>query len=86
MWENPATVRNVAQLKADGKVIIEPTTGFLAEGYNGKGRLPEPEEIFEQVTFFENRRLYGSPLKREICFNYGWRNERTYRSGALYLQ
>ena len=66
MWENPATVRNVAQLKADGKVIIEPTTGFLAEGYNGKGRLPEPEEIFEQVTFFENRRLYGSPLKGNL--------------------
>ena len=63
MWENPATIRNVAQLKADGKVIIEPATGFLAEGYNGKGRLPEPEEIFEQVTFFESRRAYGSPLK-----------------------
>ena len=31
-----------------------------------KGRLPEPEEIFEQVTFFENRRLYGSPLKGNL--------------------
>ena len=63
MWENPATVRNVKQLVEDGKVVIEPATGFLAEGYNGKGRLPEPEEIFEQVTFFESRREYKSPLE-----------------------
>ena len=51
------------QLVEDGKVVIEPATGFLAEGYNGKGRLPEPEEIFEQVTFFESRREYKSPLE-----------------------
>ena len=77
MWENPATVRNVAQLKADGKIIIEPATGFLAEGYNGKGRLPEPEEIFEQVTFFENRRLYGSPLKgKSVLITAGGTKER----------
>ena len=75
--ENPATVRNVAQLKADGKVIIEPTTGFLAEGYNGKGRLPEPEEIFEQVTFFEGRRAYGSPLKgKSVLITAGGTKER----------
>ncbi len=77
MWENPATVRNVAQLKADGKVIIEPATGFLAEGYNGKGRLPEPEEIFEQVTFFESRREYKSPLEgKKILITAGGTKER----------
>lgn len=77
MWENPATVRNVAQLKADGKVIIEPATGFLAEGYNGKGRLPEPEEIFEQVTFFESRRAYGPPLKgKTVLITAGGTKER----------
>ena len=77
MWENPATVRNVEQLKADGKVIIEPAVGFLAEGYNGKGRLPEPEEIFEQVTFFESRRAYGSPLKgKTVLITAGGTKER----------
>jgi phosphopantothenoylcysteine decarboxylase/phosphopantothenate--cysteine ligase len=77
MWENPATVRNVAQLKADGKVIIEPATGFLAEGYNGKGRLPEPEEIFEQVTFFESRREYKTPLEgKTILITAGGTKER----------
>ncbi|MFD0896234.1 bifunctional phosphopantothenoylcysteine decarboxylase/phosphopantothenate--cysteine ligase CoaBC [Loigolactobacillus binensis] len=45
MWENPATQRNVTTLKGDGVHIIEPDTGFLAEGYSGKGRFPEPEQI-----------------------------------------
>ena len=77
MWENPATVRNVKQLVEDGKVVIEPATGFLAEGYDGKGRLPEPEEIFEQVTFFESRREYKSPLEgKTILITAGGTKER----------
>ena len=77
MWENPATVRNVKQLVEDGKSVIEPATGFLAEGYNGKGRLPEPEEIFEQVTFFESRREYQSPLEgKTILISAGGTKER----------
>ena len=77
MWENPATIRNVAQLKADGKVVIEPASGFLAEGYNGKGRLPEPEEIFEQITFLESRRTSKSPLKgKSVLITAGGTKER----------
>ena len=77
MWENPATVRNVKQLVEDGKIVIEPATGFLAEGYNGKGRLPEPEEIFEQVTYFESRREYKSPLEgKTILITAGGTKER----------
>ena len=77
MWENPATVRNVAQLKADGKVVIEPASGFLAEGYNGKGRLPEPEEIFEQITFLESRIASKSPLKgKSVLITAGGTKER----------
>ena len=49
MWENPATVRNCAQLQKDGVFIVEPSVGFLAEGYSGKGRLPEPEEVLRQI-------------------------------------
>lgn len=77
MWENPATIRNVAQLKADGKIVIEPASGFLAEGYNGKGRLPEPEEIFEQITFLESRRTSKSPLKgKSVLITAGGTKER----------
>ncbi|MBD5069823.1 MAG: bifunctional phosphopantothenoylcysteine decarboxylase/phosphopantothenate--cysteine ligase CoaBC [Lactobacillus sp.] len=49
MWANPATRRNVAQLKTDGVNVLEPATGFLAEGYDGKGRMPEPEEILTWI-------------------------------------
>lgn len=52
MWENPATQRNLAQLAADGKQILTPTTGMLAEGYAGKGRMVEPAEILTAVTTF----------------------------------
>lgn len=49
MYNNPATQRNIAQLEADGYLVMEPDTGFLAEGYMGKGRLPELERIVEQA-------------------------------------
>ena len=49
MWENPATLRNCVQLQKDGVIMIEPSEGFLAEGYLGKGRLPEPEEVLLQI-------------------------------------
>lgn len=49
MYNNPATQRNLAQLKADGYVVMEPDTGFLAEGYIGKGRLPDLERIVEKA-------------------------------------
>ncbi|MGY3777565.1 bifunctional phosphopantothenoylcysteine decarboxylase/phosphopantothenate--cysteine ligase CoaBC [Isobaculum melis] len=49
MFEHPATIRNLTQLQQDGVHIIEPDTGFLAEGYEGKGRLPEPIKIVENM-------------------------------------
>jgi phosphopantothenoylcysteine decarboxylase/phosphopantothenate--cysteine ligase len=49
MYDNPAVQRNVAQLRADGVIVIEPALGLLAEGYAGRGRLPEPAEIMAQA-------------------------------------
>lgn len=45
MWSHPATKRNVAQLRADGHLVLEPGYGYLAEGYEGKGRMPEPAAV-----------------------------------------
>lgn len=45
MYEHPAVLRNIAQLHEDGIRFIEPSEGFLACGYVGKGRLEEPEKI-----------------------------------------
>ena len=46
MWEHPATVANVATLRSRGAIVIEPATGRLTGPDTGKGRLPEPPEIF----------------------------------------
>jgi phosphopantothenoylcysteine decarboxylase/phosphopantothenate--cysteine ligase len=45
MWANPATQRNVAQLIADGVVVLGPGTGEQACGEVGEGRMLEPAEI-----------------------------------------
>ncbi|MFE7572416.1 bifunctional phosphopantothenoylcysteine decarboxylase/phosphopantothenate--cysteine ligase CoaBC [Streptomyces sp. NPDC057539] len=47
MWEHPATQENVATLRRRGAVVIEPAVGRLTGVDTGKGRLPDPEEIFE---------------------------------------
>ncbi len=46
MWEHPATVANVATLRSRGVVVLEPASGRLTGADTGKGRLPDPEEIF----------------------------------------
>jgi phosphopantothenoylcysteine decarboxylase/phosphopantothenate--cysteine ligase len=47
MWEHPATRANVATLRERGAVVLEPAEGRLTGADTGKGRLPEPGEIFE---------------------------------------
>jgi phosphopantothenoylcysteine decarboxylase/phosphopantothenate--cysteine ligase len=47
MWEHPATRANVATLRSRGALVIEPAEGRLTGKDTGKGRLPEPAEIFE---------------------------------------
>src|SRR6478736_5251162 len=47
MWEHPATQANVATLRSRGALVIEPAEGRLTGKDTGKGRLPEPDEIFE---------------------------------------
>jgi phosphopantothenoylcysteine decarboxylase/phosphopantothenate--cysteine ligase len=50
MWEHPATVANVATLRERGALVIEPAEGRLTGKDTGKGRLPEPAEIFAIAT------------------------------------
>ena len=47
MWEHPATQANVATLRSRGALVIEPAEGRLTGADTGKGRLPDPAEIFE---------------------------------------
>lgn len=58
MYQHPAVLRNIQQLAQDGVQFIEPSEGYLACGYVGKGRLEEPEKITEIVrTYFERKEM-----------------------------
>jgi phosphopantothenoylcysteine decarboxylase/phosphopantothenate--cysteine ligase len=50
MWEHPATRANVALLRGRGNVVIEPAVGRLTGADSGKGRLPDPAQIFAVAT------------------------------------
>jgi len=56
MFAHKATQRNIATLKNDGVSFIEPTSGELASGLDGKGRMAEPEAIAQWLSdFFETK-------------------------------
>jgi phosphopantothenoylcysteine decarboxylase / phosphopantothenate---cysteine ligase len=60
MWQNPATQRNVAQLKIDGIRILGPDAGDQACGETGMGRMLEPEQLLEEVVAsFQRKVLAG---------------------------
>lgn len=77
MLENAATVRNMLRLETDGHFIMETDTGFLAEGYEGKGRFPEPEKIIETIQEFLLNREMNLPLKnKKVVITAGGTKER----------
>lgn len=51
MYENPVTQDNIETLRHYGWEIVEPAEGHLACGAEGKGRLPEPEDLLEVALF-----------------------------------
>ncbi len=60
MWENPATQRNTAQLRADGVTLLGPVAGEQACGETGLGRMMEPEDLLEEIlAFFQPKLLQG---------------------------
>ena len=63
MWSNPATQRNVVQLKADGIHVLDVGQGEQACGETGDGRMLEAEEILEDLqTFFTPQILAGKSV------------------------
>jgi phosphopantothenoylcysteine decarboxylase/phosphopantothenate--cysteine ligase len=49
MWEHPATQRNIAQLRADGVIILGPDSGVQACGEEGMGRMQEAEQLAQDI-------------------------------------
>lgn len=63
MLDNPAVQRNLQFLQANNVKVIQPATGFLAEGMTGKGRLPELDEIMTSIEeFFIEPKLKGQKV------------------------
>jgi phosphopantothenoylcysteine decarboxylase/phosphopantothenate--cysteine ligase len=63
MWSNPATQRNVAQLKADGIHVLDVGQGDQACGETGDGRMLEADEILDDLeAFFSPKVLAGQSL------------------------
>jgi phosphopantothenoylcysteine decarboxylase/phosphopantothenate--cysteine ligase len=63
MWENPIFQNNLEKLEELGFRFLEPATGELACGYEGKGKFPEPDEIFTEISrVFEPRDMEGETV------------------------
>lgn len=50
MYESPTVTENLKKVQKFGYHVLEPTSGFLASGLEGKGRLPEFEDILEKAS------------------------------------
>ena len=49
MYENPATLENLSVLRQRGYLVMEPLSGHLACGAVGKGKMPEPDDIYDRI-------------------------------------
>jgi len=92
MYKHPSTQRNLQTITDYGNRIIEPASGFLASGLEGKGRMEEPERIVSVLDeFFERQALADSsaavsPLKGKENPDYGRSHLRENRPCPLYRQ
>ncbi len=63
MWEHPATQANVKRIQELGYHVLDPDAGYLACGWEGKGRLPDPEKI---AVALEDLLLRSSPNLQRV--------------------
>jgi phosphopantothenoylcysteine decarboxylase/phosphopantothenate--cysteine ligase len=75
MWEHAATQANVATLRSRGCVVIEPAIGRLTGADSGKGRLPEPAEIYAVCVRLLARGLSPDLAGRRVVVSAGGTRE-----------
>lgn len=77
MYANPVTKKNRQVLRERNVYLMEPDTGFLAEGYSGKGRFPEKTRIIEEFEIFIREHTEDLPLKgKKVLVTAGGTKER----------
>lgn len=87
MYQHPSTQANINTLKGYGNRFVEPTSGFLASGLEGKGRMQEPDLIVEELErFFANSlketTLEGAQDQEEMTQKDTLDQEETTQKGA----
>jgi len=76
MLIHPSTIINIETLKAFGNSILEPSSGELASGLTGNGRMAEPEEIVKEISNFFTKKKRYKPLKgKHLLINAGHTRE-----------
>lgn len=77
MYNNSAVQRNIKQLEQDGCHVMEPEVGFLAEGYEGKGRLPELTRIVQTLELLVAKHFLPQLLQnKKVIVSAGGTRER----------
>ena len=72
MLKHPATVINIETLKAFGNTILEPSSGELASGLEGKGRMAEPEDLVKEInSFFAKKKSSEALTGIKVLINAG---------------
>ena len=72
MYKHPSTQENMQRLVSFGNHIIEPASGFLASGLEGKGRMEEPERIVAILE--ESLGEAPSKMRGSSCLENAWQN------------
>ena len=72
MYKHPSTQENMKRLVSFGNHIIEPASGFLASGLEGKGRMEEPERIVAILE--ESLGEAPSKMRGSSCLEKAWQN------------
>jgi len=69
MLAHPATMSNIERLRSFGNHIIEPDTGELASGLEGRGRMAEPEVMVKEISkFLSKKKIDKLPLQGKHVF------------------
>jgi phosphopantothenoylcysteine decarboxylase / phosphopantothenate---cysteine ligase len=71
MFQHPTTTSNLDTLKSYGNIILEPVTGELASGLEGKGRMEEPERIVKAVVNFFQKKKSGKLNGKTVLITAG---------------
>lgn len=72
MFAHPTTQRNLETLRRDGVMVLDSPAGELASGLSGKGRMLEPEAIFQYIdAFFDAKEVSGSLQGKKVLITAG---------------